>query len=121
MSRIDLAKGVSLLATHEAPLRLDAVIEGGAGRITAASVPLVAVPTTAGTGRKVNRGAMITLGDKRKLDFISPHMNPSVAICDPDMTLSLPSFLKSATGMNAWRGLSFTRKVARVWKQTSPL
>jgi alcohol dehydrogenase class IV len=100
-SSIDLAKGVSLLATHEGPLRQYALIEGGAGRITAATVPLVAVPTTAGTGSEVGRGALITLRDKRKLGFISPYMIPSVAICDPDMTLSLPPYLTAATGMDA--------------------
>lgn len=100
-SSIDLAKGVSLLATHEAPLRQYALIEDGAERITSAVIPLIAIPTTAGTGSEVGRGMLITMHDKRKLGFISPHLIPSVALCDPDMTASLPRHLTAATGMDA--------------------
>ncbi len=100
-SSIDLAKGVSLLASHAAPLRQYALIEGGASRITADTLPLVAIPTTAGTGSEVGRGALISMRDQRKLGFISPHLIPSVAICDPGMTLSLPPWLTAATGMDA--------------------
>lgn len=100
-SSIDLAKGVCLLATHDAPLRQYALIEGGAGKITAGTLPLIAVPTTAGTGSEVGRGALITMRDKRKLGLVSPHLIPSVALCDPNLTLSLPPFLTAATGMDA--------------------
>lgn len=100
-SSIDLAKGVSLLATHEQPLRQYSVVEGGAQLITAGTLPLVAVPTTAGTGSEVGRASLITMRDKRKLGFLSPHLIPSVAICDPELTLSLPPVLTAATGMDA--------------------
>lgn len=100
-SSIDLAKGVALLATHEPPLRQYALIEGGLQRITAGTLPLVAIPTTAGTGSEVGRAALISMRDKRKLGFLSPHLIPSVAICDPQLTLSLPPFLTAATGMDA--------------------
>ncbi|MCI0511185.1 alcohol dehydrogenase class IV [Chromohalobacter marismortui] len=100
-SSIDLAKGVALLASHPAPLRQYAVIEGGAPRIGSDVLPLVAIPTTAGTGSEVGRAALISMRDERKLGFLSPHLIPDVAICDPLLTLSLPPHLTAATGMDA--------------------
>jgi alcohol dehydrogenase class IV len=100
-SPIDLAKGVALLASHEGPLERYAAILGGLPKITAAVAPVVAVPTTAGTGSEVGRAALITLEDGRKLGFISPHLIPRRAVCDPDLTLGLPPGLTAATGMDA--------------------
>ncbi len=90
-SPIDLGKAVALLATHAGPLEQYALIGGGLARITAKVAPLIAIPTTAGTGSEVGRGALITLNDGRKLGFISPHMIPKVALCDPELTLGLPA------------------------------
>ena len=101
-SSIDLGKGVALLATHPGPLEQYAMILGGLPRITNAVAPLVAIPTTAGTGSEVGRGALITLRDGRKLGFISPHMIPRLALCDPELTLGLPPLLTAATGMDAF-------------------
>lgn len=100
-SPIDLAKAVALLATHPGPLAPYAAIRGGAARITSAVAPLVAIPTTAGTGSEVGRASLITLDDGCKLGFISPHLIPKLAICDPDLTLGLPPFLTAATGLDA--------------------
>lgn len=100
-SSIDLAKGVALLATHEPPLEQYAAILGGVERITPDVAPVIAIPTTAGTGSEVGRAALLTLRDGRKLAFLAPNMIPSVAICDPDLTLGLPSGLTAATGMDA--------------------
>lgn len=100
-SPIDLAKGVALLATHPGELAQYAGILGGIPRITAAVAPLIAIPTTAGTGSEVGRAALITLDDERKLGFISPHLIPKRAICDPELTLGLPPFLTAATGLDA--------------------
>jgi 4-hydroxybutyrate dehydrogenase len=100
-SPLDLAKAVALLVTHPEPLEQYAVILGGIERITARKPPVIAVPTTAGTGSEVGRAALITLNDGRKLGFISPHMIPNVAICDPELTLGLPAMLTAATGMDA--------------------
>ena len=100
-SPIDLAKGVALLATHAGPLEQYAAILGGIPKITPAVAPVIAVPTTAGTGSEVGRAALITLEDGRKLGFISPHLIPKRAVCDPDLTLGLPPFLTAATGMDA--------------------
>ncbi len=100
-SSIDLAKAVALLATHPSPLAQYAAVEGGVPRITAAVAPLVAIPTTAGTGSEVGRACVVVLGDGRKLGFLSPYLLPKVAICDPDLTLGLPPLLTAATGMDA--------------------
>ncbi len=100
-SPIDLGKAVALLATHDAPLETYAAIYGGIPRITAAVAPVVAIPTTAGTGSEVGRAALITLDDGRKLGFISPHLIPKRAICDPELTLGLPPGLTAATGLDA--------------------
>jgi 4-hydroxybutyrate dehydrogenase len=99
-SSIDLAKGVALMATHPGPLVDYAYINGGVERITAAIAPTVAIPTTAGTGSEVGRAAMINVGG-RKLDFLSPHLFPVRALCDPELTLGLPPSLTAATGMDA--------------------
>jgi 4-hydroxybutyrate dehydrogenase len=100
-SSMDLAKGVAIAATHPGPLATYAAIEGGTARITAAVAPVVAVPTTAGTGSEVGRGAVIILDDGRKLGLLSPHLLPKLAICDPELTLGLPPMLTAATGMDA--------------------
>jgi alcohol dehydrogenase class IV len=100
-SSIDLGKAVALLATHAAPLAQYAAVEGGAPKITAAVAPLIAIPTTAGTGSEVGRGSVIVLDDGRKLGFLSPHLLPKVALCDPELTFGLPPSLTAATGMDA--------------------
>jgi alcohol dehydrogenase class IV len=100
-SPIDLAKGVALLSTHPGPLEQYAAILGGIPKITAAVAPVIAIPTTAGTGSEVGRAALISLEDGRKLGFISPHLIPRRAVCDPELTLGLPPILTAATGMDA--------------------
>ncbi|SOY79510.1 putative Iron-containing alcohol dehydrogenase [Cupriavidus taiwanensis] len=100
-SPIDLAKGVAVCATHDGPLRQFAAIEGGVARITAATAPVIAIPTTAGTGSEVGRGAVLILDNGRKVGVLSPYLVPRVAICDPELTLGLPPMLTAATGMDA--------------------
>ena len=100
-SPIDLAKGVALLATHEGPLEQFAAIYGGIERIGPHVAPVIAIPTTAGTGAEVGRASLLTLDDGRKLGFISPHLIPRRAICDPLLTLGLPPQLTAATGLDA--------------------
>jgi 4-hydroxybutyrate dehydrogenase len=100
-SPIDLAKGVALLSTHGGNLEQYAAILGGIPKITSAVAPLIAIPTTAGTGSEVGRAALITLEDGRKLGFISPYLIPKRAICDPELTIGLPPGLTAATGMDA--------------------
>ncbi|MCU0869754.1 MAG: iron-containing alcohol dehydrogenase [Burkholderiales bacterium] len=100
-SSLDLAKGVALMATHPGPLVQYAAVEGGVARIGAGVAPVIAIPTTAGTGSEVGRAAVLALEDGRKLGFLSPHLLPKVAICDPELTLGLPPGLTAATGMDA--------------------
>ena len=100
-SAIDCAKGVAIAATHEGPLTHYATIEGGSPRITDRVAPLIAVPTTSGTGSEVARGAIIIVDDHRKLGFHSWFLVPKTAICDPELTLGLPPMLTAATGMDA--------------------
>ena len=100
-SSIDLAKGVAIAATHPGPLTTYATIEGGSARISERVAPLIAIPTTAGTGSEVARGAIVIVDDGRKLGFHSWHLVPKTAICDPELTLGLPPFLTAATGMDA--------------------
>ena len=100
-SSLDLAKGVCIAATHPGALKTYATIEGGSPKITDAVLPLIAVPTTAGTGSEVARGAIIILDDGRKVGFHSWHLMPKAALCDPELTLSLPPGLTAATGMDA--------------------
>ena len=101
-SSIDLAKAVSLLVHHKPPLGQYAFIRGGLEKIhDDILVPVVAVPTTAGSGSEVGRAALITLDDGEKLALLSPKLIPTAAICDPDLTVSMPASLTAATGMDA--------------------
>lgn len=98
---MDCAKGVAIAATHPGPLTTYATIEGGSPRITAKVLPLIAIPTTAGTGSEVARGAIIIVDDGRKLGFHSWHLVPKTALLDPDLTMGLPPLMTAATGMDA--------------------
>jgi alcohol dehydrogenase class IV len=100
-SAMDLAKAVAVMATHPGTLKSFAVVEGGVARITSDTAPIIAIPTTAGTGSEVGRGAMLILDDGRKVGILSPFIVPKVAICDPELTLDLPAMLTAATGMDA--------------------
>jgi 4-hydroxybutyrate dehydrogenase len=100
-SAIDCAKGIAIIATHGGSLKTYATIEGGSARITEAVAPIVAVPTTSGTGSEVARGAILIVEVGRKLGFHSWHLVPKAAICDPQLTLGLPAGLTAATGMDA--------------------
>lgn len=99
-SSMDLAKGMGLMVSHEGGIeRLGASQRGGKhiGKLP----PLVAVPTTAGTGSEVSVGAVLILDNGRKETFASPFLIPAAAICDPELTLGLPPLLTAATGMDA--------------------
>ncbi len=99
---MDTAKGVRLLATHPGPLAQYDDAKGGARFISADLPPLIAIPTTAGTGSEVGRSLVVTLEETRKKTVIfSPHLMPTVALCDPDLTRGLPPKVTAATGMDA--------------------
>jgi alcohol dehydrogenase class IV len=103
-SVIDAAKGVGLLASNQRDLDTFDILDGGAAKITNKPPPLVAVPTTAGTGSEVSRGALIITtreGVTRKMIAASPLLVPQHAILDPSLTLSLPPRLTAGSGMDA--------------------
>lgn len=100
-SALDLAKGVAVLAPHGGLLKTYALIEGGLERITAKTLPTLAIPTTSGTGSEVGRAAILILEDGRKVGLLSPHLIPRAAIVDPELSMSLPPLLTAATGMDA--------------------
>ncbi len=100
-SPLDLAKAAALMATHAGSLEQYAATVGGAERITPAVAPMIAVPTTAGTGSEVGRAAVIVMSSGRKLAVVSPHLLPRLAICDPELTLTVPPKLTAGTGMDA--------------------
>lgn len=100
-SPIDCAKAIGLLATHPEPLEQYALIRGGLAKVTADKPPLFALPTTAGTGSEVGRGALLIVESGDKLAIISPHMIPTAAICDPELTVGMPAWLTAATGLDA--------------------
>lgn len=100
-SPIDCAKCIALLVTHPEPLEQYAMIRGGVGRITPDKPPVVAIPTTAGTGSEVGRAALMTMRSGAKLAVIGAQMIPDVAICDPALTSDLPPLLTAATGVDA--------------------
>jgi len=100
-SPIDCAKGVAIACSHEGPLKRFATIEGGSALITERVSPVIAVPTTAGTGSEVARGAIVIVDDGRKLGFHSWHLVPKAALLDPELTIGLPPTLTAATGMDA--------------------
>ena len=101
-SSIDLAKAAGILATHKNSLASYAAVEGGVERIKDILPPIIAIPTTAGTGSEVGRSAVIVLDDGRKLALISPFLIPQVAICDPTLTLDMSPALTAGTGMDAF-------------------
>lgn len=100
-SAIDCAKATAIIATHPGTLKDYATIEGGSNKISPATAPVIAIPTTSGTGSEVARGAIVILHDGRKVGLHSWHLMPKAAICDPLLTLSLPPLLTAATGMDA--------------------
>jgi alcohol dehydrogenase class IV len=101
-SAIDLGKAVAaLLANPGDPLDYLEVIGRGQA-ITERSLPLIAVPTTAGTGAEVTRNAVLSVPeDGLKVSLRSPLMLPALAIVDPELTLGLPPRLTASTGMDA--------------------
>jgi alcohol dehydrogenase class IV len=102
-SPMDLAKAVGLMATHPGnSLQAYSFVEGGAPKITAAVAPIVAIPTTAGTGSEVSRGGVIIMDSGRKLAIGSPYLIPRLALIDPELTLGLPAHLTAGTGMDAF-------------------
>ncbi len=98
-SVLDTAKGINILVSEKAD---DILKFTGAGTLKRKLNPLIAVPTTAGTGSEVTMVAVIADPEKnRKMLFVSHVLLPDVAIIDPRMTLTLPPHITAATAMDA--------------------
>jgi alcohol dehydrogenase len=97
-SSLDVAKGVSILATNEVPL--SALY--GADLVKKRGIPTILVPTTAGSGSEVTRGIVLTdERDRTKKVIFSPYALADVALVDPTLTLSMPVGLTADTGVDA--------------------
>lgn len=97
-SSMDLAKAVGVLVTHEGKIDQYSINNGG---VIEDIAPLLAIPTTSGTGSEVSNGAVIIMSDGQKLILASPSLVPRAAICDPELTLGLPPALTAGSGMDA--------------------
>jgi 4-hydroxybutyrate dehydrogenase len=99
---IDVGKLVRLCASHPGPLAQYDDARGGSDRIKNPLPPMIALPTTAGTGSEVGRSAVATLRETgKKTIFFAPNMIPNVAILDPQLTVSMPPATTAATGFDA--------------------
>ena len=99
-SSMDLAKAVALMANHEGDVADYSVNAGGIKKIKN-TIPVIAIPTTSGTGSEVSAGSVIIMNDGRKLLLISEFLRPKAAICDPELTLGLPPIITAGAGMDA--------------------
>ena len=100
-SPIDLAKCVAILVNHPPPLEQYAILRNGRSRITGNMPPLIAIPTTSGSGSEVGKAALVTVEGAGKLGFLSNHLLPTATICDAELTIDLPPLLTAGTGMDA--------------------
>jgi len=96
-SSLDVAKLVALLALGKEELK-DVY---GVGNVRGARLPLMLVPTTAGTGSEVTPISIVTTGTNEKMGVVSPVILPDIALLDPELTLGLPPHITAATGIDA--------------------
>ncbi len=96
-SSMDVAKLVALLATGKE--KLSEVY--GVGVAKGPRLPLILVPTTAGTGSEVTTISIVTVSDSEKKGVVSPQLLPDLALLDAQLTLGLPSHVTAATGIDA--------------------
>ena len=99
-SSIDTAKAVAMLATNAGSVR--EYLFGGSKTVTRPSLPLIAVPTTAGSGSEVTAACVITDTEKDvKLSVTHEYLMPCYAVVDPLMQKGMPPFITATTGMDA--------------------
>lgn len=96
-SSMDVAKLIAVLANSEQSL---ADIYG-IGNVSGGRLPLILVPTTAGTGSEVTATAIITTGATTKSGVISRQLLPDIALLDAELTVGLPAAITAATGIDA--------------------
>ncbi len=97
-SPMDVAKAMAVLATFGGKI----TDYEGTGNVPEKVMPIIAIPTTAGTGSEVTASSVVTDHERNfKFTIVSPHIIPDYAIVDPSFILSLPKELAAATGMDA--------------------
>jgi alcohol dehydrogenase class IV len=101
-SVIDTGKAVAALLNNPGELMDYLEVVGRGKPLLQPSVPMIAIPTTAGTGSEVTRNAVLAVPDQKvKVSLRSPFMLPRLAIVDPEMTYHLPPFITASTGLDA--------------------
>ncbi len=96
-SSMDVAKLIALLIGGGE--RLDDVY--GVGQAKGTRLPLIQIPTTAGTGSEVTPISIITVGETEKKGVVAPQLLPDIALLDAELTLGLPAHVTAATGIDA--------------------
>lgn len=96
-SSMDVAKLIAVLVGSEQPLQT----MYGIGNVQGARLPLVQIPTTAGTGSEVTPIAIVTTGETTKMGVVSPKLYADLAILDATLTIGLPAKVTAATGIDA--------------------
>ena len=96
-SPLDAAKAISVMATHSGN-----IVDYEKTALTRKGIPVIAIPTTAGTGSEVTKFVVITDTDRKvKMLISSPFLIPRVALLDPQLTLSIPPAFTAGPGMDA--------------------
>ena len=98
-SSMDVAKLVAILAHPNCPQLLPEMY--GVGMAKEPRLPLIQVPTTAGTGSEVTPSAIVTTGETTKAGVVSPVLQPDIALLDAELTTGLPPHVTAATGIDA--------------------
>ena len=99
-SPIDTAKAMCMLQTHEGSVR--EYLFGGSKQVTKEIMPLVCIPTTAGTGSEMTAASVITNNqEKTKVSVTHENLIPKMAFIDPDLQMGMPPFITATTGMDA--------------------
>ncbi|MES2258881.1 MAG: iron-containing alcohol dehydrogenase [Pseudomonadota bacterium] len=96
-SSMDVAKLIAVLAGGDQPL---AAIYG-IGNVRGTRLPLVQIPTTAGTGSEVTNIAIVTTGATTKMGVVAPQLYADLALLDAELTIGLPPLVTAATGIDA--------------------
>ncbi|CAN7578739.1 iron-containing alcohol dehydrogenase [Trinickia sp. LjRoot230] len=97
-SSMDVAKLVAVLRASERQALTDMY---GVNKIVGSRVPLIQVPTTAGTGSEVTAVSIVTVGESKKMGVVAPQLVADLAILDAELTLGLPAAATAATGIDA--------------------
>jgi alcohol dehydrogenase class IV len=102
-SALDAAKAIALMATQTIAMwDLEDIGDNWKRADTSGLIPVIAIPTTAGTGSELGRASVITNeAEKRKVIVFHPRMMPDVVLMDPELTTGLPAHITAATGMDA--------------------